>query len=202
MVDLSNLQLVEEDIQVADDAQYVDSSEFPPPLPEGVYTFQQGEVKDDMFKASGPKDANGRQKFINVSLTHKVVGGEHDGATLNFDTVANTPFERQGVQVNSMTDHLRALGDRARYRTNAEYADAIAAGAGKAFKAAVTWEAGCNHEGTPEECDWKDKTKVFRVKGARNFPANGNGKPSETIKCPTCATELQARARISRRIAQ
>ena len=42
MTDLSNLKLVEENIEVADDASYVDAQEFPPPVPEGTYTFIQG----------------------------------------------------------------------------------------------------------------------------------------------------------------
>jgi len=189
-VDLSNLKLVEEDISVADDATYVDASEYPAPIPEGVYTFVQGKPE---FKATGAG-------FLQATMEQTVAGGEHDGARVGFDRISNKPFERSGVRVNMMKDHLRALGDRATYRTHAEYAQAIEAAEGKSFKAQVTWEGGCNHDGTEHACDWSDQN-VFRVKGMRNFPSNGNGKPSETIACAKCGQEVVARARISRRIA-
>lgn len=190
--DLSNLKLVEENIEVADDAQYVDASEFPPPLAEGIYTFVQGKPE---FKATD-------DGYLSAQMDHVVAGGDEDGKKLAFDRLSDKPFERSGVRVNMMKDHLRALGDRNTYRSHAEYAAALEAGEGKPFKAQVSWEGGCNHEGTEFACDWRDKQKVFRVKGARNFPANGNGKPSESVTCPTCKQDVQARARISRRIAQ
>ena len=189
--DLSNLKLVEENIEVADDASYVDATEYPPPIPEGVYTLIQGKPE---FSATGGG-------FLQAKMDHLVTGGDQDGAKLAFDRISNKPFERSGVRVNMMKDHLRALGDRATYRTHQEYAQALEAAEGKTFKAQVTWEGGCAHKDTPHECDWSD-AKVFRVKGARNFPANGSGKPSETIACPTCGQDVVARARINRRIAQ
>ena len=190
--DLSNLKLVEENIEVADDAQYVDASAFPPPIPDGVYTLIQGKPE---FTATGAG-------FLSAQFDHVVAGGEQDGARVGFDRVSNKPFARSGVRVNMMKDHLRALGDHATYRTHAEYAAAIEAGEGKSFKAETQWEAGCNHKDTPDECDWSDKGKVFRVRGQRNFPKNGGGKPSETIECPTCRQEVVARVKINRRIAQ
>ena len=189
-IDLSNLKLVEEVIDVADDSQYVDATEFGPPLPEGVYTFTQGKPA---FSAT---DAG----FLSAEMNHKVAGGEEDGKPFNFDRISNKPFERQGVKVNMMKDHLRALGDRAAYRTHSEYATAIAAGEGKPFQAQVTWEGGCNHEDTQFACDWKS-ADVVRVKGARNFGKNGAGQPNSEVKCEKCGKAIQARAKISRRIA-
>src|SRR6266704_1804295 len=192
MVDLSNLQLVEENIEVADDAQYVDASSFQPPIADGIHTFIQGKPE---FTATD-------KGFLSAQMDHGVVGGEEDGARLGFDRVSNKPFERSGVRVNMMKDQLRAIGDHNSYRTHAEYAAALEAGEGKPFKAETQWEAGGNHKDTEHECAWTDKDKVFRVRGMRNFLKNGSGKPSETIKCPTCSTEVTARARINRRIAQ
>ena len=183
-IDLSNLKLVEEDITVADDAQYVDASAFPPPIPEGVYTFLQGKPA---FKAT----SNG---FLSAELTHTVAGGTEDGKTIAFDRISDKPFERSGVRVNMMKDQLRAIGDRSTYRTHAEYASALAAAEGKPFKAEVQWEGGCNHKDSPQECDWSSDT-VYRVKWAKNF----GGKDS--VPCPTCGQEVAARAKISRRIA-
>jgi hypothetical protein len=193
MPDLSNLKLVEESIEVADDAQYVDATEFGPPLPEAIYTFIQGKPE---FKAT---DAG----FLSAAMNHVVAGGDQDGKTFNFDRLSNKPFERQGVRVNMMTDHIRAVygpNDRPSLRSHQDYANALEAAEGKPFKAQVSWEGGCDHAGTPHECSWTDAT-VFRVRGARNFPQNSNGQPLSEIKCPTCGTAVQARARINRRIA-
>ena len=190
MVDLSNLKLVEENIEVADDATYVDASEFPPPIAEGIYIFIQGKPE---FQATGAG-------FLQATMTHTVSGGDHDGQKLAFDRISNKPFERSGVRVNMMKDHLRALGDRNTYRSHAEYAQALEAAEGKPFKAQVQWEGGCNHKDTPQECEWSSPD-VFRARGARAFPANGNGKPAETMPCPKCGGEVVARAKINRRIA-
>ena len=89
-VDLSNLQLVQENIEVADDAQYIDATAFPPPIPEGVYTFIQGK----------PEFSANKDKFLTAVMTHTVAGGAEDGKTLAFDRVSNKPFERSGVKAN------------------------------------------------------------------------------------------------------
>lgn len=190
MVDLSNLKLVEENIEVADDAQYVDATEFGPPIPEGAYTFVQGKPT---FKATD-------KGYLSAEMNHTIAGGEQDGKPFNFDRLSNKPFDRQGVKVNMMKDHLRAIGDRAVYRSHTEYATALEAAEGKPFKASVVWEGGCNHEETPQACDWASGD-VVRIKGARNFGQNGNGQPLTEVKCEKCGNQIQARAKISRRIA-
>ena len=182
--DLSNLKLVEENIEVADDAQYVDATSFPPAIKEGIYTFIQGKPT---FKAT----VGG---FLSAEMNHVVSGGDEDGKPLNFDRLSDKPFERSGVRVNMMKDQLRAIGDRATYRTHGEYASALEAAEGKPFKAEVQWEGGCNHKDSPQECEWSDP-KVYRIKYAKNF----GGKDSVT--CPTCGAEVAARAKINRRIA-
>lgn len=184
MVDLSNLKLVEEDITVADDAQYVDASAFPPPIPEGIYTFTQGKPT---FKA-------GNGGFLGAEMTHTVAGGEQDGKTIAFDRISDKPFERSGVRVNMMKDQLRAIGDRTTYRTHGEYATALEAAEGKPFKAEVQWEGGCAHKDTDKAVEWSDPS-VFRVKYAKNFLGK------DSVPCPTCGAEVAARAKIARRIA-
>jgi hypothetical protein len=183
MVDLSNLKLVEEVIDVADDSQYADAQEFPPPIPEGIYTFVQGPAK---FEAT----AGG---FLSAAMDHTVAGGPEDGHKIMFDRVSNKPFDRQGVKVSMMKDHLRALGDRNTYRTHTEYATAVAAGEGKPFQAQVGWEGYCGHKGTPQEVT--DSKQGFTVKGAKNFPNGAD------ITCPVCKQGVRPRARITRRIA-
>lgn len=188
MADLSNLQLTQENIEVSDN--YVDASEFPPPIPAGTYELIQGKPEFTVTKG-----------FLSANMTHEVANGPEAGARLSFDRISNKPFDRQGVKVNMMTDHLRAIGDKARYTTHQQYADALEAGEGKTFKAQVDWEGGCNHDGTPQACEWAD-ANVTRVKGMKNFPANGNGGYLQETKCATCGQTIQARSRISRRIPQ
>ncbi len=183
MVDLSNLKLVEEQIEVADDSQYVDASEYPAPIPEGIYTFIQGAPKFEATAAG----------FLSATMDHVVSGGEEDGAKIMFDRVSNKPFDRSGVKASMMKDQLRALGDRATYRTHDEYATALAAGEGKPFKAQVGWEGFCKHKDTPQEV--QDSKQGYTVKGAKAFPNGAD------IQCPTCKSSVRPRARISRRIA-
>lgn len=195
-IDLSNLKLVEEDISVDVD-NYVDPSEFPPPIVEGTYTFKQGKPE---FDVTG-------KGFLQAQMTQEVAEGDQAGSKIAFDRVSNKPYERGGVKVNQMTDHLRATGDRNRYRTHQEYADAVSAAEGKFFKATVQWEAGCNHKGTPKEVGWDSQLTeqqggVFRLKYQRNFPSNGNGGNQPETVCPICQTKIQARSRINTRIAQ
>src|SRR5262249_25292060 len=155
-------------------------------IPDGIYTLTQGKPT---FTATD-------KGFLQAQMDHTVAGGEHDGARIGFDRISNKPFERSGVRVSMMKDHLRALGDRNTYRTHAEFAQAVEAGEGKPFKAETQWEGGCNHKDTEHEVAWSDD-KVFRIRGMRNFPQNGNGKPAETIACPTCGADVVARARIN-----
>lgn len=183
-VDLSNLKLVEEVIDVADDSQYADAQEFPPPIPEGIYTFTQGTPKFDATAAG----------WLSASMDHVVATGEQEGAKIMFDRVSNKPFERQGVRVSMMKDHLRALGDRSTYRTHPEYATAVSAGEGKTFQAQVGWEGYCGHKGTEHEVT--NSKEGYSVKGAKSFPGGAD------VPCPKCGQAVRPRARISRRIAQ
>jgi len=185
MVDLSNLKLVEEVIEVADDSSYADAQEFPPPIPEGVYTFVQGKPE---FEATN-------DGFLSATMTQTVSGGEQDGQKIMFDRVSNKAFDRQGVKVSMMKDHLRAIGDRNPYRTHNEYATALAAAEGQPFKAQVGWEGYCGHKDTEFEIEKGDYKSAFSPKGAKNFPNGAD------ITCPKCKQSVRPRAKITRRIA-
>lgn len=192
-VDLSNLKLVEEVIEVADDASYVDAQQFAPPVPEGIYTFIQGKPE---FTAT----AGG---YLQAKMDHVITGGEHDGAKVTFDRVSDKPFERSGVKVSMAADHVRALygpAERPACKSHADYAAAIEQGEGRTFKAEVQWEAGCNHADTPQAVEWGDQA-VVRVRGERSFPQNGAGVRSAELPCKTCGQTMIARSRINRRIA-
>lgn len=193
-IDLSNLKLIEENIEVDTD-NYVDPSEFPPPIPDGTYLFKQGKPE---FDVTG-------KGFLQAQFTHEVADGDQVGAKVSFDRISNKPFDRSGIKVNMMTDHLRAIGDRGRYRTHQEYADALAAGEGKTFKAQTQWEAGCQHKGTDKQVEWTDTKPeaqggVFRLKNMKNFPSNGNGGYKPEATCTVCGAQAQARTRINLRV--
>lgn len=181
-----------EEIEVDFD-NYQDASEFPPPAPEGVYTFKQESVEFDATK----------EGFLLAILSHSIQapGEPVDGHKINFDRVSNKPFERNGVKVSQMADQIRSLGNVERPRTAEDYGNAISAGVGQLWKGQTQWEAGCNHAGTEHEVEWGD-SKVFRLKGMKKFPTLPSGQHADTVTCPTCGTEVRARERISRRIPQ
>lgn len=192
--DLNALQLVEENIQVADDATYVDASEFPAPHPAGTYNLTQGKPE---FSAT-------KKGALQALMNHKINGGEYDGQEVRFDRINDQPFERGGVMVNGINDHLRAVygpNERPSMRSHTERAQALEAAEGRPFKAVIDWEAGCNHKDTQHEVDWNDKEKVFRLKRMTEFPQNGNGTYKHEVPCPTCGETVYARERIVRRIA-
>lgn len=185
MVDLSNLKLVEEQIEVTDDSQYVDAREFPPPPPEGLYNFLQG----------APTFGATAAGHLQATMDQTIVGGDQDGTKVMFDRVNAKPFERDGVRGCSfMRDHLRAVyppsSPERSARTNDELATALAGAEGKTFKGKVKWDGYCAHK----ETEHGDKD-AFSVDGQRNFP-NGNDVP-----CPICAKPVRPRAKISLRIA-
>lgn len=194
---MANLMDVLDKLKPADPVEvdfenYTEPSEFPPPIPAGVYTLRQGKPAWEATK-------DGKLQAV---MTHVVVapGEPEDGHKISFDRVSNGWFQRQSGKGNMMLDHIRALGNTNRPNTHQEWADAVEAGTDQNFKASIDWEAGCNHKGTSHEVAWEDKENVFRVRGMRKFPTNGSGKPDPEIECPTCHQTVLARERIGRRI--
>ncbi len=191
MVDLQNLQL-NNDVDVAiDTSTYVDPSDFPPPPPEGIYTFIQGKPTFEATNAG----------FLSASMDQVIeLPEEAKGGRVGFDRISNKPFERQGVRVNMMMDHLRALGVTDQPKNHAEYAQAIEAAEGKPFKAQVVWEGFCGHKDTEFQIPQGDYTKAYTIRGEKNFPPAPNGGHLAEVVCPICKQTVQARAKISRRI--
>lgn len=182
--DLSNLKLVEEVIETVDESQYKDATEFPPPIPEGLYTFVQGKPEFEPTKDG----------FLSANMTQTVVGGEHDGAKVAFDRVSDKPFERSGVKVTMMMDQIRAVygvGTPERSaRTRQERATALEAAEGKPFQAKVQWDGYCGHKDTEHEGKQGES-----LKGARKFP------DGDDVPCSVCGKSIRPRARINLRIA-
>ena len=187
-VDLNNLQLVPEDItDVADESSYVDATEFPPPPPEGVYTFVQGKPTEKVTKKGQ----------LGLKFDHTIAGGEFDGQKLMFDEVSEAKFERGGVSgMSTMKDQIRATYPQGAPERNAktrqEMAEAIFAAEGKPFKGAVIWDGYCGHKETTYEGQ-----DGVSIKGQRNFPNDG-----ADAKCSLCGNAIRPRAKINRRIAQ
>ncbi len=184
MVDLSNLQLVPEDNISVDEASYVDAVEYPPPPPEGTYTFIQGKPEPKVTKKGQ----------LGLKFDHIITGGEYDGQKLMFDEVSEAKFARSGVPgCSSMMDQIRAIypskSPERSARGREEMANAIMAGEGKPFKAAIIWDGYCSHKGT--EFEGKDGVSI---KWAKNFPG-GEG------KCQLCKNSVRPRAKVDRRIA-
>lgn len=206
MSDINNLKLNTEAMEAdVDWDHYVDPSEFPPPLPEGIYTFIQGKPT---FNATN-------DGWLSAQMDHLVeLPEEFKGRKVSFDRISNKPFDRSGVKVNMMADHLRALGITERPTSHQSYADLLESGEGKAFQAQVQWDGYCGHKGTPYEIPQGERettvngslVKPTTVRGARKFPplpaVNGSGSPgnAEEMPCPVCGQTITARGRISRRI--
>lgn len=191
MVDLSNLQLVAEDITgVADESTYVDGRDFPAPPPEGVYTLIQGK----------PEPKVTRKGQLGLKFDHMISGGEFDGQKLMFDEVSEAKFARDGVAgMSTMKDQIRAVYPQGAVersaRTREEMASAIEAAEGKPFKAAVQWDGYCGHKDTEFAADGTNPKDGVSVKYQKNFPGGGDA------KCSVCGAAIRPRAKVNRRIA-
>lgn len=185
-VDLSNLKLVEEEIELTDEGSYVEATEYPPPPPEGTYLLIQGEPTFSATSAGA----------LSASMDQVIAEGEFKDGKIMFDRVSDKAFERGGVKVSMMQDHIRALyptGSPERSaRTRAERAAAVEAAEGKPFKAVVKWEGYCGHKDTEHEVT-NSKNGVV-IKGERNFPGG------QDVECRVCKKPIRPRARIDRRI--
>lgn len=199
MADLSALELTAEPVEVDLD-NYVDQTEFPPPAPEGVYTFSsEFQNSDKPFEA---KDG-----FLVTNLQHFIIapGDPLDGHRVSFDRISAKTFERQGVKVCGMADQLRAFGVVDRIKNMADYAIAIEAAvtAKTLWKGQTQWEAfckDCNEKAKAEGKSSKEAGKLATIKGMSQFPTNAAGARIPEIECKHCGATLQARERINRRI--
>lgn len=184
MSDINELQIPDESVDIDHD-NYVDPSEFGPPIAPGIYALTAG-APDFVLSAEG---------WPQATFTHTVAGGDEDGKEIRFDRISTKPFERSGVQVSFAQDFLRACGDTSRPSTKKEYAEALAAQEGRPFKASVDWEGYC-------------KLCETAIKGQREFPQDENDVHQSRIPCPSGCTDpengepatVYANARIQRYI--
>ncbi len=176
-------KLKPQDAVEVDFDNYADASEFPPPVPEGIYTLVQGKPEFEVTK-------EGR---LGAVMTQKIVDGPAPVSDaqreLRFDRVSDKPFLRSGVYVSMMADQLRAVGVFDHVRSPQDYANALLGAEGTQFHAFLKWDGYCAHKNTPHADE-----KPVSVKGAKNFDADG------TAKCSVCGSDIRARARVDRRI--
>jgi hypothetical protein len=191
IVDINNLPTSAEDVEVEDYDSYVDASEFPPPLPDGTYTFKPLEVQFDLVEAQ-----NGTPGKLTAIFKHEAFDDHGTSlGKLSFDRVSDKVFLRSDVKVSMMADQLRAWGDNQRYGSKQEKALAIKShvDAGDVFKAVTKREVFCGHKDTPHDIG-KDSKKGWTLKGGK-IPAG-----ETEMTCPVCQKAARVNSKVDRRI--
>lgn len=204
--DINNPTLTEGDELIGGEG-YQDQQPFPPPPPEGLYDFSQGEPtfteKEGILGVVFGDPREGKKG-------HVITGGPQDGKAVTFDRLSSKVFDRNGVKASTIVDHLRALGVKQAFKMSDHdgLKAAILDSVGKPFKAQLGWEGRCQACGEQldksysdrKSQDYKDANKRITFKGARKFPRFPNGDINHIATCPECGGEVQARARITRRV--
>lgn len=194
-VDLNALQLEDELIEVTEGESYPDPQEFPPPIPDGTYLLVSGEP--DFSPTEKPQADGSPQKFLKANLKHEIVEGDFAGRVITDFGLSNKTFTRKGpggaeFKVSQMSDHLRATGDRATYRTHQEYADALQAATGKPFRAKTQWVARAKEIKTKGK---DGRLYAATVRGMKKFPfVNGAYVPEVEITDPETGAKETCKA--------
>jgi len=189
-IDINQLPVTPDDVSAEDFDNYVDASEFPPPLADGTYTLKPLKVEFDLREAQ-----NGNPAVLVAILGHEAFDDSGNSlGKLSFDRISDKVFLRSDVKVSMMADQLRAWGDSQRYSSKQEKALAIKAHveAGDTFKAVTKREAFCNHKDTSHEVT--DSKKGWTVKG--NKIPDG----ATEMECPVCKKQVRVNSKVDRRI--
>lgn len=217
MVSLSDLpfEQPQDQPQIGWDS-YADPTEFPPPIPEGLYAFKTTEVKIEKFEAQ-----TGVVSFIMTHTAFDKQTGAEVG-TIAFDRISTKVFQRQGIPVSMAADQLRACGITDRPTSPRQWGEAIMSiktwcEQGNTWDGQVQWDGYCGHKDTPQApvLGPDNKTPLpqqtpphalpYSCKGMKSWPAeassNGAVAQHQAVKpCPSCGSDVAARAKISRRI--
>ncbi len=193
---------------------YQDPQEFAPPVPEGTVSLKTIEAEIEKFdQATG---------VIGVIYNHEVYD-KATGAkvgTLNFDRVSTKVFNRNNVPVSMGADMLRAVGVTQRPSSPREWGEQLLAvksycDQGNFWDGVVKWDGYCAHKETAFETQMdaggkkplpqqpEGHKQPIQLKGAKNWPlegANGQEHRASEVPCSVCGQQIQARARIDRRI--
>lgn len=210
-IDLNQLPIEAGTVPQVDFDNYVDPTEFAPPIPEGTYNFKTTSVEIEKFDP-----ATGIVSFLMNHDAFDTNTGEKVGS-INFDRISTKVFNRQNIPASMAADQLRAIGSTERPTSPREWGEQIVAvkafsDQGGVWAGAVQWDGYCGHKDTQYETQVDQNKKplvtqtpphalAFAPRGEKAFKAavNGSGDHS-VIKCPVCASDVQARAKISRRI--
>lgn len=215
-VDLLNLPMESGDTPQVSWDNYQDPSEFAPPIPEGTYNFKTTKLEIEKFE-------NGVVSFIADHEAFDPATGNKVGS-INFDRFSTKVFERQGVPASMAADMLRAAGITERPTSPRQWGEQILSikamcDQGQTWAGAVGWDGYCDHKDTPKAALKDANNKVLpaaqqtpphaapvSLKGMKQWKVSGtntNGAEptyNATVACAVCGNDIQARAKIARRI--
>lgn len=199
MVDMSMLEHLYTDIEVAPPSEYADSS-TPNLLPEGTYDLILKDVKP-IF------DRNNPDIFKGFELVAQVLGGPQDGKVVNRLSVWAAPYFRNGIKVSGLGDFIRSIDATAEWKTPAEAGKILQMAKDRKmpFRVKLGWEAfdqsKFDREGgsslerkSPEE---KALRKACTIKGMRNFKMAPDGSYIPEVEGSEEGEILEARLSIN-----
>lgn len=212
-IDLNNLPIeAASEVEINWD-NYQDPQEFAPPIPEGTFNFKSTKIEIEKFEG-------GVVSFLADHEAYDLATGAKVGA-LNFDRFSTKIFNRGNppVPASMAADQLRAAGITARPRSPREWGEQVLSikswcDQGNFWQGVVKWDGYCSHKDTQFETQVDGNKKPlaqqtaphalpFSPRGASQFPAvgtNGSQQHQPVMPCPVCGQEVQARAKLSRRI--
>ncbi len=216
-VNLNDLPLEAADAVVIDWDHYQDPQEFAPPIPEGTYSLKVVKAEIEKFDQK-----TGVVSFILDHEAFDNATGAKVGA-INFDHISTKVFNRGNppVPASMAADMLRAcVGQTERPASPRQWGEQITAlkawsDQGNTWSGVVQWDGYCSHKGTQFETQVDaDKKQLpvqqsphaapFAPRGEKQWPlltgANGTGAHNPVMACPTCGQDVQARAKVNRRI--
>ena len=215
-VDLNALPIEVADVPMVDFDNYVDPTDFPPPIPElpQPYKFKTTKVEIEKF-------SDGIVSFIMDHEAYNPITGELAGV-INFDRISTKVFNRGNppVPASMAADMLRACGITERPRSPREWGEQITSikswcDQGNTWHGVVRWEGYCSHKDTQYETQVDgNKKPLEKQQEPHKAPVNLQGMAkwrvgqangtephyNATTPCPVCKQDIQARAKISRRV--
>jgi len=190
------------DVQVTDD--YVDQSNPPPPL-AGNYRLRvlDGDLKKD--RETGELiEQDGKYPIFELRTVEIVEPAALTRKVALFQDIRSKPFDRQGYPASLFGDLIRSLDETARFVGMKAGVKLLRELLGKdtSFKVQLDWEAtDLELVKSRRESGVTDNDELYkdaRVRGMKNFPKLGNGKPNHVWTNPVSGNKVEARATIKR----
>lgn len=214
MANLNELQGLGDDAGFAVDYDNVPDQPggFTPQPPPGAYRFKlPGDLQNiwEQFDITinDKKVKRLRANFEEVgalTITSSPSGEQDSNSFRTRISNAERKRNKEGLMASDMLYLLRALGDDGAYKTNLEYAQALAKYAGREFVADVEWSAWCSDQKDIRGVDENGNVQVIEgQKGCgervyqRDIP-KVDGQYAQTFSCPSCNALLRAFANLAR----